>query len=1684
MSWSTRRASIVVAILALFGALPTVLAQVKEAVPIQIGGRRPIRPMPPTTAPTGDPTDLGGITLTPDEALQKSLQDKIQRAKDNMDPKVENWQEAVDALQNLLDRVDDVNIVIEREVDGKTTKSLASVRTEAERLVANLPPKGMDFYKVTYGPEADRDFKSGSDDPVVLTKLVRRFLYTDAGAQAAERLASYHLDRGRYGQAAGYFKRLFERQGPDKLSVETLFKSALAFHHAGETFKTSLDKAWEQIEGKTSEITLGGKAHAVADLREWLGQRKTIAMRRERGDWLMVGGGYTRADQGDGTTAFLEARWKVDLFREQTTKGHIDKALEYLRQVKQPELHSFSPLAVTVRREDGGKVPLVVFKSHWGVHAHVVRDLKVGDEEYKAGELYWEAPSQWSVDKMVRSAQHVSALSSWLNLYVNPPSRLRPSVLFENSVTGSLSSDNTRVYLVEDFQVPPAPTGTPYNRGMAVPGTGTYEQKLNDALYHSRLQAIDLDSGKLLWEVGAKGDDKAKDPLADTYFLGPPLPLGGKLYVLGERNQELRLITLEPATGSVIGKPQRLADAREKILTDVNRRIHAAHMAYGEGLLVCPTNSGGILGIDLLTGSLAWAYGYREKGSFTHVTSDPKFGQPPAGYVYLPDGRLVPALTIGSNWKLTPPIIAQGKVVFTAPDAASIHCLNLRDGSRAWRNTRQEGDLYLAGVFAGKVLIVGRSYARILSLADGTEIARLETGTPSGVGVASKDVYYLPLKMGTKSREPEICLIDMANDRIKAHTRSRKKPNQPQEIPGNLLFYEGDVISQGLTELAVYPQLEVELGRIDTLLAKNLDDPEGRARRGDLRLDKGDLGGAIEDLQVALRQEEKLPKDLASKAKNKLYESMREYFQTDFDGAEKYLKDFEAMCKVPGAGISEAERKAEEKRRKGDFYCLIGKGREAQALKSTGKNAQQKLIEAFDAYMRFGELGSDQELMSVVDDVGVRASPSVWSRGRIAAMVAKASKEVREPLEAKIGERWKEIKDGSDVDAMRGFVSTFGAFSTVGREARLQLAERLIGDADAKAILEAERHLHILRLHGEDRTMAARAVEALARLMTRHGLMEDATHYYRVLGRDFADVKVRDGKTGRDYFNELATDKRLLAYLDEPLPLAGAKLSHDAVREENGYFQFNGMPFKLEQEGEAIPYFRRHMLSLRTDFLQLRVSDRETDAEVWPHNLGTQGLQYFQQYVAKNQPPQGRQPNQAVASPRFSFRNLGHLVVLQVGHVVYAFDPINKKPLWEKSLASSAAPAMTNFIVDPRDGSTQILYSDGWTTRLAATGPVSPLAVCLMTTDALVAVDPVSGQVLWTRSDMPRRSHLSNDGEHVFVVEVAQDGTAGGARAFRLHDGVDVRVKDFSTAYQKRIRMQGRNILYADQDGRKTVLRLYDVIEGKDRWTLEGGPKAHVLVSEDEALAGMVEPDGKLTVVDLTTQKPLLESKMDPKHLENAVSVAVLRDGKYVYVAVNGPPDNKVQINSLVSNLLPGSGLRALPVNGKLYCFDPARPEEEHWWADAENQMVVLDDFAELPMVLMTSRYQQWDQFRTNLTYVVSVKSYDKRTGKILYSGGDNTGQFQQFHTLKLDPRGRKVELVSYNRKLVHYLDGASAARDGAKDGPGGPMSRPGTGPGGPPGGFGPGAAPPPPGIRRLRGGLQKQGFAPKMIGD
>jgi outer membrane protein assembly factor BamB/tetratricopeptide (TPR) repeat protein len=1485
----------------------------------------------------------------------------------------QDYKTAVRLIQHLLDSPEEAVAPLKR----KGGEALVGVRTEAERLLREMPAAGRDVYEAAVGPAAAELLKRGRalGDMEMLAAVVRRYLYTAAGPEALHELARAEFRGGHHLHAAFRYEQLLARRPTARWTTEDLYQAAVACRKAG------LKATAAAVAEPLLERARDGGVHVDG----WLMDGKALRAAFEKLGPAVVDGASVfrvnaeRTNQLPGGPAFLEARWRAPMLRSDVagpTFQTIQKAEKILRGLKQPILPAFFPVTATVERDHVRK-PLLIYKNFWGVHA----------VDMRTGRLEWDSGSTWSLEKMLagRDARKLQALNQWLNVYVE--GRQRPALLFENANFGTLSTDNQFVYVVEDFLVPPLPqNAAAFNPGFPEPLANTYSADINDAIHHNRLQAYNLlKSGKLEWEVGSVGE---RHELSDSFFLGPPLPLDGRLYVLTEKQQMLRLVCLDPHGGGKVVSVHTLGKADQKYQDDVyNRRSQAVHLASGEGVLVVPTNAGTILGLRLVDGSLAWSFAYRDKAPADEQPMAPWGpGVMRRGIVIGPDGRPIePPSMVPRQWKTSAPAIRDGKVVFTAPDGRSLYCLRLADGTRVWANKRLDDDLYFAGIYAGKALVVGKKRCRAVNLDTGEVAWELDTGLPSGQGVASGNIYFLPLRESGPDRQPEIAAIDVARGIIVAHTRSSTR-----DVPGNLLFFEGDVVSQSAKDVTAYPQLKVKIAWMDEKIAKNPNDPDGLAERGELRLNQGDVRGAIEDLRRALAN--KPADEVRGRVRLKLYQAMTHFVRDDFDKAEEYLKEYEDLVnQLDGVG---PEARAEARQRRVQFLMLVGRGREGQA----------KLVEALQAYLDLAGLETGDTMVPLPGDRGLKVRIDVWARGRIEELLKKADAPQRKRLQEEIDKHKK--REGADSkEGLRHLAALFGPHSAEGRRIRLALARQLLEDAPSQ--VEADLLLQQVRHQTADTAQAAEAVELLAQLARRRGLLADAGYYYRLLGRDFARTTLPGGKTGAEILQGEADDKRMLPYLEEHRPAWPQRMR--AVLEDGT--PADQILYLLRHAGEPLPLFGNLEVGVSARQLAgLVLRDRRTAEERWaPRDLPGASFQGF------------RNAANVANARRLPYFSVGHLVVLPVGPRVFGFDPVGKRVLWEKDVLGQddGLPANPAVQVDAQDGTLRLLYPDGTMQRLGGPAVLDPAVFVVLTRAGLEGIDPATGRTLWQRTDVSPNTDFFGDGSVVALVENDSDGTVRGTRILNTADGTVRNAPGFAAAYAGRLRTAGRRLLVSEATAALT-LRFYDVVTGGDVWkhSFPAGSKA--LQAIDLSLAGAAAPDGTLTVVDLETGKSILDTCLADAGWKDAEAIHLLADADLVYVAVRNPRDPSVaRLGGVMADVLPATGLFGLEVNGPVHAVDRATGGRR-WTATPANQCLLLDRLAELPVLILAARRSTLDvRDGTRMRIVVALEVLDKRTGKLRYRGDGDGSVPYQFHTLRVDPAAGRVELLGVRKSLV-----------------------------------------------------------------
>jgi tetratricopeptide (TPR) repeat protein len=289
------------------------------------------------------------------------------------------------------------------------------------------------------------------------------------------------------------------------------------------------------------------------------------------------------------------------------------------------------------------------------------------------------------------------------------------------------------------------------------------------------------------------------------------------------------------------------------------------------------------------------------------------------------------------------------------------------------------------------VVIVGKENCRGLGLADGKEIWSVAPGLPSGRGIASDNLYYLPLKSAAATREPEICVIDIAKGKVVTHVQARKNLDGKTDVPGNLLFFEGRLLSLTPAQILAYPLVAAKLEAIDKAIQKNPRDAAALIERGRMHYDRGDLSKAVEDLHSALAN--KPVPELRERARLFLFETLTAFLQKDFDAREKDLKEYEELCSVEK--LTNNQTTFEERRRRAVYLLVVGHGYEKQG----------KPVEALRAYLDFAAQARPEQLMPSPEDPAVKVAPHAWARGQVQDLLQRATPEQRKLLEEEIEKR-------------------------------------------------------------------------------------------------------------------------------------------------------------------------------------------------------------------------------------------------------------------------------------------------------------------------------------------------------------------------------------------------------------------------------------------------------------------------------------------------------------------------------------------------------------------------------------------------------------------------------------------------------------------------------------------------------
>ncbi len=1515
------------------------------------------RPAWPDPAEQGEDQPLNGIFQPADPDTRRELEHAQQALKE------QHYTEGVQLLQRILDSSEDYFYRPSgdrgaAELPGRNSireRTLTrGIKAEVQRIIGELPSAGRSAYELQFGEKAKRLLSEAIEggDMLALADVVRLYLYTKAGNQATIVLAHYHLDRGQPLAAALCLERL--RRFP---ADATPFQPALSLTLASSYIRGNYPeravlvlKDAKRDFGQTA-ITAGGQqlewykqeSQSLAWLQSTMGNA-TARHGLPTDQWALFRGDPSRNAQTSAGQPLLSPRWQVSLVDQPAAEKSLRDVRQSLLNRGQAILPEAHALAIdnTVLTRAGRRwigVDFVTGKRKWVFPPPILQR----ESSAESAKLRFHPAAEASAEEQP----------------------------LDESIYGTLASDGKLVFVLqESSQRVSVATLRNNRRNLRDPGNQSLEET-------NTLSAIEIArEGALCWTVGGnKGEDEPQT--AGTFFLGPPLPLAGKLYVIGEVKGEIRLFVLDAASGKHLWSQQLSVVDPGTGEGDVYRTCGITP-SLADGVLVCPTANGAAVAVDINNRSLLWGFPF----SHARLSNGDVFGGPNAAY------QGVFTNNNATQWADSCATLAEGRAILSPIEANQLFCLNMADGSLVWQMPRGE-NLYVAGVHQGNVLLVGSRQFQAFKLQPSPsqkpnkadlkrdqkmgEVNKIAASsptpvwknppqfsldaTPSGRGYMSGNFYYLPMS------NAEVLKIDCKLGKIVETIRSRKGV-----VPGNLICLKNQIISQGCESLEAFYQLEPLQQRVDQALANNANDVEALTRRGEMLLEQGKINDAVSTIRRAYQLEAK------PQTRDLLVESLLAGLAADFNAYRAPAAEVEPLIETP--------------QDRHTYYRLL----------SAGLARSGDIDAALQAYFKVAEQhwkSSDLEKI----DATLSINPNCWLNAQLQRLLETVSKPQAEQIDAALRRQLQRALSVENNEALRHFIDSFGVHP-LADDARLTLLDRLKSlDASSNplALLQSEQLLLELAVSA-DAAKRGPAEARLSQLLTASNVasVEQRAQYQQSLVERYGDQPIfrgQDGKidlTARQYLDALTKEDPVRRALNRqthwPLGEVTESYSTQVTFNRDGNNPRDGM-LDIEIIGSRGPFFEGLSLGCANQNNQpVILAIDAAGNEVWRTPIDSSDSRVFNRSTGEFL--------QAMVH--------GHLLVVSLGAEVVAIDALRPGPqtaarvLWRQDLAESntlvGSRAVENIWGPPR-------MTLNPANRTACTlGGVTAHGVCVQRGRDLLMLNAISGDVLWQRSGMGSDNEIFADDN---VVILAPPGE-GDATVLRTIDGAMLGKRRIPEPKQRWGVGLGRRVITWNtvEGGQQLMLR--DLWTQTNLWTsptLAAGSKATLV--EQDALA-VIQPDGHFQLLALADGRPKLDVSLEK---ERAISsLAIVRDRSRMFVLVGnrslGSTKPVASSSDSFDEDQPFADSRTRPLfSGKIYSFDRARGER--LWLSPAN----VDGYVPAPHQMPESPVLVFVQ---NKDQQAAILSLDKLSGRAV----------SQNHQFKYVPYNFSVNVNPLDQKV------------------------------------------------------------------
>ena len=807
-----------------------------------------------------------------------------------------------------------------------------SFKNKIRDMIGGLPAAAMETYELRYGPSASKLLQQAADtrDWGGVREVRRRYFHTQAGYDASWLLAQHEMLEGHPIAASA----LLDDIVTVPRAVNRLGKEVLVLHAAAcKLAKRDLPTA---LLANSEKITIGGVEQSGPEggqLMDWLEQFYGATEKLPEGqlaEYRVFNAGENRNGASSGQMPLSNVRWQLDTTvspKQQRVVNELKRSLESSGQMPPP---SWMPLRV------GDQLLMRTTEYLVGV-------------DYRTGKRVWLYP--WSKsseedetnDRMVNARMPNVRMGNTNGQQSQFNESLKQRV-WNDLPYGQVTSDGERVYVLEGLKKVSPPVNMMFGRAV-MPSSG------------NSLVALELESeGILKWFQGVRAGPES--PLANAFFLGPPLPLEGRLYVMCELAGDIFLICLDPPTGRELWRQQLVANEYGMVSRDSIRRVAGAMLSYQDGVLICPTGAGALVAVNLGDRTLRWGVNYQRNAVQTRFAAQRGSEQ------------------LLNRWFTGTAIVSDLSVLVTPVETDRLFGMNLLTGRALFTKKTRLEMRYLAGIRGDNFFVVGPGVMKAYSLTDGTQVWKTSSDVfasgqqVSGQGVFGDDCYLLP------TNTQEIVQLSLEDGTV----MGRRVANY--EL-GNMIAVDGEVITQGPTKLSVAFGERTLVPLVERMLEEDPDNFDALVRKSELLIQSGEVKEALKLLARArIAQPENDEVRMLS--------------------ASGMLADFREQGSLTPQQIEELAMLIDHPLQLAEFNALR---LEAAIAAEDDVQSVRLLLELSGLILR--EFKSDETAEEVLGQLGRACLADAWFNGQVRQYLTRTDPEVNKYFEAQLKDHLK-----------------------------------------------------------------------------------------------------------------------------------------------------------------------------------------------------------------------------------------------------------------------------------------------------------------------------------------------------------------------------------------------------------------------------------------------------------------------------------------------------------------------------------------------------------------------------------------------------------------------------------------------------------------------------------------------------